>query len=199
MNSAMPHFLLYAETGIAGAWRFVLRTFDGVKHFEAADVELDVYGERLDLLTLIRALESLDQPSRVTLIRSSNPIRQGIQFGMPEWRSNNWHWEWFGQMVPVKNADLWQRLDRLMAFHRVECRVRRLDGAHPVPAMPNYSAPRAVSENRFHAAVKAWSAKAWNRLSPAVRHGAIEMERKARSIISFLAAFCVPGRSLGMR
>lgn len=162
MNSAMPHFLLFAETGLAenpGGWRFVLRSPDGAKHFEAADVETEVFGERLDLLTLVRALESLDQPSQVTLIGCSNYIRQGIRFGMHEWRSNDWLWEWFGQMVPVKNADLWQRLDRLMAFHRVECGLRRTDAAHPARAAANHFAPREVSESRLYHVARTWSAK----------------------------------------
>jgi ribonuclease HI len=183
MNPGMPQFLLFTETGpgpVSGAWRFILRAVDGVKHFEAADVEADVFGERLDLLTLVRALESLDQPSRVTLIGCSNYLRQGIQFGMPDWRMNDWNWEWFGQMVPVKNADLWQRLDRLMSFHQVECRLRRIDGAHPARAMPNYLAPRKVAANRFHAAVKAWSAKAWNWMPAAVRQRTVEIKKKLR-------------------
>jgi ribonuclease HI len=202
MNPGMPQFLLFAETGpgpVSGAWRFILRAIDGVKHFEAADVEADVFGERLDLLTLVRALESLDQPSRVTLIGCSNYIRQGIQFGMPDWRMNDWNWEWFGQMVPVKNADLWQRLDRLMAFHQVECRLRRIDGPHPGRAMPNYLAPREVAVNRFRAAAQAWSAKAWNWLPLAARHRVMISERKFRNLVDVLMAFCVPWRTLGMR
>jgi ribonuclease HI len=228
MNPGMPHFLLFAETGLvepgkggqtphmkqpigrlaipvlkkgdrhilpgrptrgwaqnepvpfSGAWRFVLRTVDGIKHFEAADIESEVVGERLDLLTLVRALESLDQPSRVTLVGSSNYIRQGIQYGMPEWRMSDWQWEWFGQLVPVKNADLWQRLDRLMAFHQVECRLRRTDGAHPSRAMPNYIAPREMSASHFQAVLKKLSEKAWDRLPLAIRRSTVEMERKFR-------------------
>jgi ribonuclease HI len=207
MNPGMPHFMLFAETGpdvgkarsgkaggrdsterpegcCWGAWRFVLRSADGVKYFEAADVESDVLGERLDLLTLVRALESLDQPSCVSLIGCSNYIRQGIQFGMPEWRTNDWLWEWFGQMVPVKNADLWQRLDRLMAFHQVECRVRRIDGAHPAAAMPNYLAPRAGRAGRMNGVLKALSMKAWTRLPEGLRGHIAACEQTVRSVAS---------------
>lgn len=183
MNSPMPHFLLFAETGPAqnpGGWRFVLRSPDGAKHFEAADVETGVFGERLDLLTLVRALESLDQPSQVTLIGCSNYLRQGIRFGMSEWRSNDWLWEWFGQMAPVKNADLWRRLDRLMAFHRVECGLRRTDAAHPTLAMANHLAPREVSGGRLRGAAKAWSAAAWDRVPPGIRRLIVDCEEKIR-------------------
>jgi ribonuclease HI len=183
MNLAKPHFLLFAETGLdeqPGGWRFILRTAEGRRCFVAADVETDVFGERLELLTLIRALESLDQPSRVTLVGSTNYLRQGIQYGMPQWRTEDWLWEWFGQMVPVKNADLWQRLDRLMAFHQVECRQRRIDGAHQAATMPNYLAPRGVSGIRLPVAMKALSARAWNRLPLGFRRRMVACEGKLR-------------------
>ena len=139
MMVSTPHYLLCSETthgqGV-GQWRFTLRTADGSRQLEAADVEPSVGGERLDLLTVVRALEALDQPSRVTLVGCSPYVRQGIRYGLPEWRSNGWRWEYFGQMVPVKNGDLWQRLDRAMRFHHVECRRRRLDAAHASLAGP---------------------------------------------------------------
>jgi ribonuclease HI len=128
-----PHYFLFVETarnGNPGQWKFSLKDNSGVTRFQAVDVEPDIFGERLDLLTIIRALESLDQPSRVTLASSSTYIRQGIRYGIPDWRANNWQWEFFGYMVPVKNADLWQRIDHLLHVHSVECRQLRFDGAH---------------------------------------------------------------------
>ena len=97
------------------------------QRFEATDSEPDLPSERLDLLTVVRALESLDQPSQVTLVECSDYIWKGVRYGLPEWRTNGWRWEFFGQMVPVKNSDLWQRLDRALRFHNVECRRRRFD------------------------------------------------------------------------
>jgi ribonuclease HI len=189
MNSGMPHFLLFAETGghHPGGWRFVLRTVEGGKHFEAADVETEIFGDRLDLLTLVRALESLDQPSRVTLVGCSNYIRQGLQYGMSEWRANDWLWEWFGHMVRVKNADLWQRLDRLMAFHQVECQRRRIDGGHPEMATPKYLAPREVSENRgqrIGAAAKVLCMTAWYHLPVGFRQRIVACEKTLRQFAS---------------
>ncbi|MEE8452053.1 MAG: hypothetical protein V3R99_09070 [Thermoguttaceae bacterium] len=118
-----PHYLLYSQTSHEsglGYWQFTLRRPDGSKRFEAADVEPAVEGERLDLLTVIRALESLDEPSRVTLVGCSQSIRRGVQYGLPEWRSNGWRWEFYGRMVPVKNGDLWQRFDSALQFHHLE-------------------------------------------------------------------------------
>jgi ribonuclease HI len=133
MNLTSPHYLLFAQvdrTEGTGRWRFVMRTNDGAQQFEAADSEPGLRGERLDLLTVVRALESLDQPSQVTLVDCSDYIWKGVQYGLPEWNSNGWQWEFFGQMVPVKNSDLWQRMDRALRFHEVECRRRRFDPAH---------------------------------------------------------------------
>jgi len=133
MDFTTPHFLLYSHIDRApgsGRWQFMLRTQDGTQQFEAKDAEPDLPSERLDLLTVVRALESLDQPSRVTMVECSEYVWKGVRYGLPEWRTNGWRWEFFGQMVPVKNSDLWQRLDRALRFHDVECRRRRFDRLH---------------------------------------------------------------------
>ena len=133
LNEPKPHYLLFFETAWAnnpGRWRFVLKEANGISEFQAADVEPDISGERLDLLTIIRALESLDQPSRVTLTSCSPYIHQGIQYNLFEWRTNKWQWEFFGYMVPIKHADLWRRMDHLLNVHSVECRWQRFDRPH---------------------------------------------------------------------
>ena len=128
-----PHYLLFSESSETiepGRWRFVLRALDGSRRLVVDEVEPETKGERLELLTVVRGLESLDEPSCVTLVTRSTYIREGIRYGVPEWRKNGWRWESFGRMVPVKNTDLWQRIDRAMQFHRVDCRVWRFDWAH---------------------------------------------------------------------
>lgn len=134
MNDATPHYLLKVEANREGksSWQFVLRQTDGTVVAEAADVEPGVWGDRLDLLTVVRALEALDEPSRVTLTGCTRYVEQGIQYGLVEWRENDWRWEFFGQMVPVRDVDLWQRMDRILKIHRVDCLRRRIDAGHPV-------------------------------------------------------------------
>jgi len=139
MRAAVPHFLLYSEAGRGkepGSWRFVLQATGSSNQLEVADAEPDIRGERLSLLTVVRALESLDQPSRVTLVTSDPYVRQGIRFGLPEWRSNGWQWEFFGQMVPIKHSDLWQRMDRALRFHRMDFGCWRVDRAHTSVTTP---------------------------------------------------------------
>lgn len=146
MSIPGPHYVLSsesAETDDPGRWRFVLRTSDGSERLVADDIEPQIRGERLELLTVARGLEALDQPSRVTLITRSAYVREGIRHGLSEWRRNGWRWESFGRMIPVRHSDLWQRIDRALDFHQVECRTRRFDPPHCLPGTPAGAGKRA--------------------------------------------------------
>ncbi len=147
-----PEYVLFTESGArqkAGRWRFVLRPLDGGDPVEVADFEADVIGDRLDLLTVIRALEALDQPSRVMLVTSSRYVKQGIDEGLATWRDNDWTWERFGERVVIKHCDLWRRLDRALSFHEVQCRRWRVDRAHGTGATHSAVPARAVPAPAF--------------------------------------------------
>ena len=147
MNIPAPHFLLFSEAKgkkRQGQWRFVLQAADGSATLEAEDQEPEVGGERLELLAVIRGLEALDKPSRVTLFTPSKYVSRGIAYGLEEWRRNDWTWECFGEMVPVKNRDLWQRLDRALNYHAIEFRVQRVDEAHAGGDVPKPAHGSAV-------------------------------------------------------
>jgi ribonuclease HI len=136
MKAAAPHFLLFSEScrkSSQGQWRFVLQSIDGSQQFEAADAEPDALGERLELLAVVRGLEALEQPSRVTLVTPSKYVNRGLNYGLSEWRANDWQWERYGEMVPVKNRDLWQRVDQALTYHQLECRTWRFDLPHTTP------------------------------------------------------------------
>src|SRR5262245_25869461 len=130
MSVPAPHFLLYAEAAQpadyaasnVGRWRFVLRQPGGEASLEAADEEPEAGPDRLELLAVIRGLEALESPSRVTLVTGSRHIRRGLDSGLALWRDNGWQWERYGRMAPVKNRDLWRRLDRLLEIHTIQCR-----------------------------------------------------------------------------
>jgi ribonuclease HI len=132
MKIAAPHFLLLSqaraqEAASGGRWQFVLESVDGSLRLEAADEEESASTQRLELLAAVRGLEALDQPSRVTLVTGSRYVSRGIRFGLPVWRENGWQWERFGEMAPIRDADLWRRVDIALTFHHVECRNPRLD------------------------------------------------------------------------
>jgi len=183
MNVSTPHYLLYSgssEQSEPGRWRFVLRAADGSQRMTADDVEPNARGDRLELLAVVRGLEALDQPSRVTLITPSRYVRTGIRRGLMEWRSNGWRWEYFGQMVPVKNCDLWQRVDRALRFHELECGSLRFDLAHkPFPGAP--ATPGPGSEGREGVAAHGASATTQRRRLPGGCHGLLRWCRARKT------------------
>lgn len=133
MSVTAPHFLLFSDSARKakqGRWRFVLEATDGSERISAADDEPEVQGERLELLAVVRGLEALPRPARVTLVTPSEYVNRGLAYGLDDWRSNGWQWEHFGEMVPVKNRDLWQRVDRILQFHELECWTWRIDESH---------------------------------------------------------------------
>jgi ribonuclease HI len=159
MRAAAPHYLLFSEScrqSSQGEWRFVLQSLDGTEQFEAADAEPDYFGERLELLAVVRGLEALAQPSRVTLVTPSKYVNRGLAYGLEEWRANDWQWEHYGEMVPVKNRDLWQRVDRALLFHQLECRAWRFDLPHLASkAVPDsHAAPSAAGRRSLRSRLK---------------------------------------------
>jgi ribonuclease HI len=130
-----PHFLLFTDASLSksracaiadqgfGRWHFVLERLDGPERLEAADSESDVHRDRLALLAVVRGLEALEQPSQVTLVTTSRYVSRGLRYGLNEWREAEYTWEHFGIQKPIRNADLWQRIDCAMSFHQVTCRL----------------------------------------------------------------------------
>ncbi len=134
MSVPRPHFLLFCDGSLPnqsegihrshrGRWRFVLENVEGNGRLEASDAESSQAPDRLALLAVVRGLEALEQPSRVTLVTSSRYVNRGLQYGLPEWRENQYCWEHFGSLQPIRNADLWQRIDRALKFHSIHCRL----------------------------------------------------------------------------
>lgn len=139
MKVPAPHFLLYSQargdaTG-CGQWRFVLESADGAARLEATDEE-PASAQRLELLAIVRGLEALDQPSRVTLVTGSRYVSRGIRFGLAQWREDGWQWERYGEMSPIKDDDLWRRVDQALQFHDVECRSARPTESDDLQAPP---------------------------------------------------------------
>ena len=123
---AIPHYLLFSEASCSlesRSWRFVLQNVESRRRMVISDVEEAICGERLELLAVVRGLEALSGPARVTLVTKSRYVSRGLRFGMAEWRANDWQWECFGRTVPVKDHDLWQRVDRALLFHQVDCQA----------------------------------------------------------------------------
>lgn len=125
MRESTPHFLLYCESISQfdrGTWRFSLECLGTDLKICATGEEFSYLGNRLALLGVVRGLEALPEPGRVTLLTSSRYVSRGFRYGLPVWQDSNWNWERFGKRVPVKNDDLWRRIDHAMSFHSIDCR-----------------------------------------------------------------------------
>lgn len=172
MSVRPPHYLLFSESRKAealaetrkaerrtGQWRFVLESLEGAEKVEAEDSEPDAQPDRLELLAVVRGLEALDQPSRVTLVTRSRYVSRGLRFGLNEWRENNWQWEAYGEYTPVNNGDLWRRVDQAMKYHDVQCRTWRFDSSH-APGASNAEAngKELTSEREVSQAKKSFAA-----------------------------------------
>lgn len=125
MQATTDHYLLYTEalrTDESGPhWKFVLQSVGGDVQLSADDSELNSRTSRLELLAVVRGLEAIDRPARVTLLTGSRYVSRGIRRQLSQWREDNWQWERFGEFVPIRDKDLWQRVDRALQFHQVEC------------------------------------------------------------------------------
>lgn len=137
ITTIKPHFLLFCE-GTAGQafgfpeddasrWRFVLENVENGLKTEAWDHEPILHPDRISLMAVIRGLEALDQPSKVTLITTNRYVARGLQYGLVEWRENDFCWEHFGSIQPIRNQDLWRRVDIALRYHEVTCRWMAYD------------------------------------------------------------------------
>ncbi len=147
MSSPLPHYLLHAETYRSGRgtprWKFVLQAVGDDERLTAADAESGTLRSRLELLAVVRGLEALDRPSRVTLLTRSRYVSRGIRRQLAHWREHHWQWERFGVMAPIRDDDLWRRIDRALEFHSVECCVWQADHA-PARKLHRGSRPYAA-------------------------------------------------------
>jgi ribonuclease HI len=94
--------------GVLLAWRGKTRELTG----GAAETT----NNRMELTAAIEALEALKRPSEVELYTDSTYVRDGITSWIKRWKQNGWR---TAAKKPVKNADLWQRLDAALARHQV--------------------------------------------------------------------------------
>ncbi|MBL8670235.1 MAG: ribonuclease HI [Alphaproteobacteria bacterium] len=109
-----------------GGWGAVLRYGDAEK--ELSGGEAATTNNRMEMMAAIAALEALKRPSRVRLVSDSQYLRDGITQWIERWKRNGWL---TGDKKPVKNIDLWQRLDALRTQHEVSFEWVRGHDGHP--------------------------------------------------------------------
>lgn len=101
-----------------GGWGAVLRYGTRVRELCGGDPG-PTTNNRMELMAAISALEALTRPATVVLHTDSTYVRNGVTSWMTGWKRNGWL---TAARQPVKNAELWRRLDAAVSRHRVEWR-----------------------------------------------------------------------------
>ncbi len=97
-----------------GGWGAVLRFKEVEK--ELSGTEARTTNNRMEMMAAIAALEALKRPSRVDLTTDSSYLRDGITRWIHDWKKRGWK---TAAKKPVKNVDLWQRLEAALQDHDV--------------------------------------------------------------------------------
>jgi ribonuclease HI len=109
-----------------GGWGVVLRT--GGHERELWGAEPATTNNRMEMMAAIQALEALKRPVVVQLHTDSTYLRDGITQWIKRWRQNGWR---TAARKPVKNLDLWRRLEAASAPHKVHWHWVRGHAGHP--------------------------------------------------------------------
>ncbi|HVB41264.1 MAG TPA: ribonuclease HI [Streptosporangiaceae bacterium] len=98
-----------------GGWGAVLKYGAHTKEIRGGEPS-GTTNNRMELTAAIRALESLTRPAAVRLHTDSAYLRNGVTSWLPNWKRNGWR---TADKKPVKNADLWQRLEAAVERHHI--------------------------------------------------------------------------------
>lgn len=109
-----------------GGWGALL--VSGEHRKELVGGERLTTNNRMELTAVIEALQSLKRSSRVCIHTDSQYVLKGITEWLPNWKRRGWR---TSGNTPVKNVDLWQRLDELVSQHQVEWQWVKGHNGHP--------------------------------------------------------------------
>jgi len=124
-----------------GGWGAVL-TYRG-REKEICGGEPATTNNRMELMAAIQALETLTRPTTVHLYTDSVYVRSGITSWLASWKRNGWL---TSAKQPVKNADLWQRLEAAAAPHEVQWRWVKGHNGDPGNERADALADRGLTE-----------------------------------------------------
>ena len=132
----MPEIIAYTDGACSGnpgpgGWGVLLQARDGdrvIKTRELKGGEPDTTNNRMELLAAISALEALDRPSKITIVTDSAYVKNGISSWIHGWKKNGWR---TAGKKPVKNVDLWERIDAAQKRHDVTWEWVKGHAGHP--------------------------------------------------------------------
>ena len=143
----MDHVIIHTDGACKGnpgpgGWGAVLQAGGGHKK-ELWGGEGNTTNNRMELMAAIMALEALKRPCKVELHTDSKYVMQGITEWMRGWKARGWL---TADKKPVKNADLWQRLDAARLRHDVKWRWVKGHAGHELNERADQLANRGVAE-----------------------------------------------------
>ncbi|HEX3665213.1 MAG TPA: ribonuclease HI [Rhizomicrobium sp.] len=126
-----------------GGWGAILRS--GLHEKEISGGEPATTNNRMEITAAIRALQTLNRPSAVTLHTDSRYLMDGARLWLPRWKANGWK---TAGKKPVKNDDLWRELDAAASSHAIEWRWVEGHSGHPENDRADALARAAIKEFR---------------------------------------------------
>lgn len=113
-----------------GGWGYILRHPKSGSEKEASGGAPLTTNNQMELMAVIAGLEALHTPSSVEVVTDSSYVAKGSSEWLPGWKKNGWRRREGSQWKPVKNVELWQRLDGLLARHTVKFTLIRGHAGH---------------------------------------------------------------------
>lgn len=124
-----------------GGWGALLRYKGREKLLSGG--EAHTTNNRMEMMAAIQALESLRRPCKVRVTTDSQYLHKGITEWLAGWKRRGWK---TAAKQPVKNADLWQRLDQALVGHKVEWHWVRGHSGHPENERADQLATQAIDK-----------------------------------------------------
>jgi ribonuclease HI len=144
----LPHVVIHTDGACSGnpgpgGWGAILAFGDREKELKGG--EALTTNNRMELTAAISALEALKRPCRVDLHTDSQYLRNGVMSWMGTWKRNGWR---TADKKPVKNVDLWQRLEAALAPHQVRWHWLRGHAGHVMNERADALAREAIAQIR---------------------------------------------------
>ncbi|QDT34219.1 ribonuclease HI [Thalassoglobus polymorphus] len=114
-----------------GGWGYILRHPATGSEKEGSGGDRETTNNQMELMAVISGLEALSKSSEVEVITDSVYVAKGSKEWMPNWKKNGWQRREGKKLKPVKNVELWQRLDNLLSQHDVRFTVVKGHSGHP--------------------------------------------------------------------
>lgn len=109
-----------------GGWGALLRWNGHEKELSGGEEETT--NNRMEMMAVIKALQTLKKPSEVALYTDSKYVMQGVNDWLDGWKAKGWK---TANKKPVKNQDLWQEIDSLIQTHKVHFHWVKGHAGHP--------------------------------------------------------------------